>query len=87
MEAAAAIAQVDTDDEEHDAPDVGEAHGRLQQRRQSRCSLVALLARGTPCLGVEAEYQPEYQDDQAEQRAKHDDSAHVCTPFDMHSIV
>jgi len=47
----------------------------------------ALFARRTPSLGIEAEYQPEYQDDQSEQRAEHDDCAHVRTPLDMGSIL
>jgi hypothetical protein len=49
------------------------------------CSLVAPL---TPaCLRVVAKHQAEYQDDQAEQRAEHDESAHVRTPFHARSIL
>jgi hypothetical protein len=37
-------------------------------------------------FGVEAKYGREYEDDQAEQRAEHDDSAHRGTPFDTSSM-
>ncbi|MDT5357766.1 MAG: hypothetical protein QOJ56_6298, partial [Mycobacterium sp.] len=39
----------------------------------------------TTCFGVEVMYHAEYQADQPEQRGKHDDSAHVRTPFDPRS--
>lgn len=38
------------------------------------------MSRSSARLGVEAQHQPEYQDDQPEQRAQHDDSAHGRTP-------
>ena len=46
-----------------------------------------LVVRRAPCLGIEAEHQPEYQDDQPEQRAEHDDCAHGRTPSRMASIL
>src|SRR5271170_4994049 len=48
-------------------------------------SAVTFLARGTTCFGVEVLHHAEYQADQPEQRAEHDDSAHVRTPFDTRS--
>jgi hypothetical protein len=44
------------------------------------------LARSATRFWVEAKHQPEHEDDQPEQRAEHDDSAHVGTPFDMNPI-
>ena len=38
---------------------------------------VALLARSTTCFWVVAKHQAEDEDDQSEQRAQHDDGAHV----------
>ena len=67
--------------------DVGEADGRHQQWRQSLLIGRAPGPECTTCFGVVAKHHPEDEDDQSEQRAKHDDGAHVRTPFDASSTL
>ena len=80
MEAAAAVREVHADGEEPEPADVGEADGRLQQGRQPMAHRSRSLARSTTCFWVVAKHQAEDEDDQSEQRAQHDDGAHVPTP-------
>ena len=46
----------------------------------TRCSLLALVARTTARFGVEIDGQTEYEDDQTEQGAEHDELAHNHVP-------